>query len=174
MKMYDSFIELKPEQITENPFKLVGADWMLVTAGNKDSFNMMTAGWGGFGILWNKKICFCLVRPSRYTYEFLEKSDTFTLTFFDQNQRSILDFCGKYSGRDYNKAAETGLTAVETKNGSVFFNEARLVIECRKIYYQDVDPSNFVDPEIDARCYPKNDYHRMYVGEIISCLKKNK
>ena len=114
--MYNTFTELKPEQITENPFKLVGADWMLVTAGNKDSFNMMTAGWGGFGVLWNKNVCICLVRPSRYTYEFLEKNDTFTLTFFDQSQRSILDFCGRHSGRDYNKAAETGLTASETKN----------------------------------------------------------
>ena len=73
--MYDSFIELKPDQITDNPFKLVGADWMLLTAGNKDSYNMMTAAWGGFGVMWNKNICFCVVRPSRYTYEFIENSD---------------------------------------------------------------------------------------------------
>lgn len=170
--MYDNFIEIKPEQITDNPFKLVGADWMLVTAGNKDSYNMMTAGWGGFGVIWSKNICFCLVRPSRYTYEFLEKNDIFTLTFFDQSKRSILDFCGKYSGRDCNKAAEAGLTAIESKNGSVFFNEARLVIECRKLYYQDINPSYFIDSKIDARFYPSKDYHRMYIGEILTCLQK--
>jgi flavin reductase (DIM6/NTAB) family NADH-FMN oxidoreductase RutF len=147
---------------------------MLLTAGNKDSYNMMTAAWGGFGVMWNKNICFCVVRPSRYTYEFIENSDIFTLSFFDQSMRSVLDFCGKYSGRDYNKAAETGLTSIETRNGSVFFNEARLAIECRKLYYQDIDPSNFIDSEIDARNYPQKDYHRMYIGEILTCVKKDK
>jgi flavin reductase (DIM6/NTAB) family NADH-FMN oxidoreductase RutF len=171
--MYDSFIELKPDQITDNPFKLVGADWMLLTAGNKDSYNMMTAAWGGFGVMWNKNICFCVVRPSRYTYEFIENNDIFTLSFFDKSMRSVLDFCGKYSGRDYNKAAETGLTAIETRNGSVFFNEARLAIECRKLYYQDINPLNFIDSEIDARNYPQKDYHRMYIGEILACVKKD-
>jgi len=170
--MYDAFTELRPEQITDNTFKLIGADWMLLTAGNKDSYNMMTASWGGFGVLWNKNICFCVVRPTRYTYEFIEKSDTFTLSFFDQKYRSILSFCGSRSGRDCNKAAETGLTAVESRNGSVFFNEARLVIECRKLYYQDINPSNFIDSKIDAEIYPQRDYHRMYIGEVLTCLKK--
>lgn len=172
--MHDTFTELRPEQITDNPFKLVGTDWMLITAGNKDSYNTMTASWGGFGVLWNKNTCFIVVRPSRYTYEFLEKNNIFTLSFFDQSYRSALSFCGSHSGRDCNKAAETGLTAIESRNGSVFFNEARLVIECRKLYYQDINPSNFIDSEIDTKNYPLKDYHRMYVGEVLTCLKKNK
>lgn len=170
--MYDTFIEISPEQITENTFKFVGEDWMLVTAGNKDSFNMMTANWGGFGVLWYKNVCFIVIRPSRYTYEFVEKCDTFTLSFFDKKYRKALSFCGSRSGRDYNKAAETGLTAIESRNGSVFFNEAQLVIECRKLYYQDIEPSNFLDSDIIAEAYPKEDYHRMYIGEILTCLKK--
>jgi flavin reductase (DIM6/NTAB) family NADH-FMN oxidoreductase RutF len=140
----------------------------------KDSYNTMTASWGGFGVLWNKNTCFIVVRPSRYTYEFLEKNNTFTLSFFDQSYRSALSFCGSHSGRDCNKAAETGLTAIESRTGSVFFNEARLVIECRKLYYQDINPSNFIDSEIDTKNYPLKDYHRMYVGEVLTCLKKNK
>lgn len=165
------FKEIQPGEITDNTFKLVGSDWMLVTAGSKESYNTMTASWGGFGVLWNKKICFCVVRPVRYTYNFMEKSDTFTLSFFGEEYRKVLNFCGSKSGRDIDKAAATGITPVEGSSGSVYFSEARLVIECRKIYFQDIDPANFIDPAID-RNYPMKDYHRMYVGEIVGCLQK--
>lgn len=169
--MSEKFVEIKPDQITDNTFKLIGLDWMLITAGTLDSYNTMTASWGGFGVLWNKNICFCVVRPNRYTYGFMEKADTFTLSFFDNNYRNALIFCGSHSGRDVDKAAETGLTPVETGNGSVYFNEARLVIECRKLYFQDINPANFIDPDIDKN-YPQKDYHRMYVGEVVRCLQK--
>jgi len=170
--MTKEFVEIKPEQIADNTFKLVGSGWMLVTAGTLDAYNTMTASWGGFGVLWNKNVCFCVVRPSRYTYEFMEKADTFTLTFFDDNYREVLNFCGSHSGRDVDKAAKTGLTPVESSNGSVYFNEARLVLECRKLYFQDLNPANFIDRGIIEECYPQKDFHRMYVGEVISCLQK--
>jgi len=158
---------IKPEEIEDNVFKLIGAEWMLVTAGNKESFNMMTASWGGLGVLWNKNVCFIFIRPTRYTYGFIEKSNTYTLSFFDPKYKHVLNLCGTKSGRYCNKVKETGISPAETKSGSIYFTEARLVIECRKIYYQDLEPANFLDPEIAAN-YPEKDYHRMYAGEIIS------
>lgn len=163
--MDKSFIEIKPEQFTDNTFKLIGADWMLITAGTLDSYNTMTASWGGFGILWNKNVCFCVVRPTRHTYNFIEKSGAFSLSFFDDKYRKALQFCGSHSGRDVDKAASTGLTPVAGDNGTVYFNEARLVIECKKLYFQDIDPKNFIDIALDKN-YPLKDYHRMYIGEI--------
>jgi len=169
--MPEKFVKISPQDIKDNPFEAVGENWMLVTAGSLGSYNTMTASWGGMGVLWNKNIAFCVVRPTRYTYEFIEKAETFTLSFFSEKYRTALNFCGTHSGRNCDKAMETGLTAAETENGSVFFNEARLVLECRKIYFDDINPGNFIDPGID-RHYPKKDYHRMYVGEIINVLTK--
>jgi flavin reductase (DIM6/NTAB) family NADH-FMN oxidoreductase RutF len=169
--MNNSFKSIEPEKITANPFQLIGADWMLITAGSLDKFNTMTASWGGMGILWNKKVCFIFVRPSRYTYEFTEAQESFTLCFFEEKYRKVLSFCGSKSGRDVDKVAETGLTPQEGKSGSVYFEEAKLVIECRKIYYQDIDKAHFLDPSI-AKCYIDQGYHRMYIGEIINILEK--
>ena len=146
--MADKFNRILPQDISDNPFKALGEDWMLVTAGNINSYNTMTASWGGLGVFWNKNIVFCVIRPSRHTYEYIEKADTFTLSFFSDEYKEALKFCGSHSGRDYDKAKETGLTAVETENGSVFFKEARLVLECKKIYFDDINPENFMDPEI--------------------------
>ncbi len=170
--MLAGFTPIKPEQITENTFKLIGSDWMLITAGSPEKFNTMTASWGGFGILWNKKVCFCVIRPHRYTYEFVEGNDRFTLSFFDEKFREALNLCGTKSGRDVDKAAAAGLTPVSVDEGTVSFSEARLVLECRKMYFHDFDPANFIDQSI-ARNYPDRDYHRMYVGEVTGCYVKN-
>ncbi|TAL33258.1 MAG: flavin reductase family protein [Spirochaetes bacterium] len=169
--MTKSFREIPPSAITDNPFTLIGTDWMLVTAGTADSWNTMTASWGGLGVLWNKPVCFCFIRPSRYTWEFMERSTAFTLSFFEESYRSTLNFCGSRSGRDVNKAAETGLTVQGPAAGPLYFAEARLVIECTKLYFQDIDPGNFLNPEIEDN-YPQKDYHRMYIGEITRCLIK--
>ncbi|MGE5682542.1 MAG: flavin reductase [Bacillota bacterium] len=170
--MIEGFAEIKPEEITNNPFKLIGADYMLITAGTLKSYNTMTASWGGFGVLWNKNIAICFVRPQRYTYQFLENSDCFTLSFFDERYGKVLDYCGTKSGRDVNKALECGLTPIESSQKSVFFRQARLIIECRKLYFQDLDESSFLDKSM-LKFYPKKDYHRMYVGEIVKCLIEN-
>jgi len=169
--MGSKFKEIRPEEIGDNTFKLIGDDWMLITAGNLKKFNTMTASWGGFGILWHKKVCFCVVRPQRYTYKFMEEADTFTLSFFDDKYRNVLQFCGSKSGRDVDKIAATGITPVEDAEGKVYFSEARLVIECKKIYFQDLNPEHFLDPDIHKN-YPAKDYHRMYIGEITRCLVK--
>ncbi len=170
--MGDSFKLIKPEDITDNTFKLIGNDWMLITAGNVEKYNTMTASWGGLGILWGKKVCFIFIRPQRYTYEFVESAKTFTLSFFDDSYRSALNYCGTKSGRDVDKAKETGITPLEDAPGMVFFKEARLYMECRKIYFQDINPANFIDMGIDKN-YANKDYHRMYIGEIGNCYLRD-
>jgi len=169
----EEFIKIDHEKIEDNPFKLIGKDWMLVTAGTKDDFNTMTASWGGFGFLWNKPICHIYVRPQRFTYNFTEKYDCFTLSFFEEKYRDALKICGSKSGKDIDKVKEAGLTPVETENENIFFSEAKLVIECRKIYHHDIDPADFIDESIKSN-YHGNDYHRMYIGEVINTLRKEK
>jgi flavin reductase (DIM6/NTAB) family NADH-FMN oxidoreductase RutF len=168
--METGFQTLDPESVQDNVFKLIGKDWMLITAGIRESFNTMTASWGGMGVLWDKKVCFAFVRPTRYTFEFLEKSEFYTFSFLEEQYRDTLMYCGTKSGRDVNKVIETNLTPI-FGNGTVFFAEARLVMECRKIYVQDITPGNFLDQTMNEY-YPKKDYHRIYVGEIIRCLKR--
>ena len=160
-----SFSEISPLEIQKNPIDLVGKKWMLITAGTPDKFNTMTASWGGWGELWFKPVAFIFVRPQRYTYEFLERESFFTLSFFDETLQPKLKFCGTHSGREIDKVAECGFSPVAAQNGSVYFKEAQLVLECKKLYFQDLDPAHFLDESI-AKHYPNNDFHRMYIGEI--------
>src|SRR3990172_2207335 len=164
------FKTIKPEELSDNPFKLIGKDWMLITGGAPDKFNTMTASWGGLGVLWERKVAFCFIRPTRYTYEFVEKSEHFTLSFFEERYRKAMTIIGTRSGRDTDKIKETGLTPVK-ENGLVYFKEARLVLACRKLYFQDISPERFLDPTLNEM-YPQKYYHRMYVGEIVKCLVK--
>jgi flavin reductase (DIM6/NTAB) family NADH-FMN oxidoreductase RutF len=163
--------KINPEEIGDNPFTLIGTDWMLITGGVIKSFNTMTASWGGLGVLWNKRVCYIFVRPTRYTYEFIEQRDVFTLSFFEEEYRNALNFCGTKSGRNVDKIAKTGLSPVEDQSGAVYFDEARLVLVCKKIYFQNIIPEQFLDPEIDKN-YPEKDYHRMYVGQILQAYRK--
>ncbi len=169
--MTEKFEEIAPQFVTDNVFKLIGADWMLITAGTLKSLNTMTASWGGLGVIWGKAICWCVIRPHRFTYKFMEEADVFTLSFFEEQYRGALNFCGTKSGKDVDKVKETGLTPVKAESGAISFSQARLVFECRKIYYQDIDPSHFLAAEI-AENYPNKDYHRMYFGEIVRCLAR--
>ena len=171
--MADAFTRIEPKDITDNTFKLIGSDWMLITAGPPEAYNTMTASWGGLGVIWNKNICWCVIRPGRHTYRFIEKADAFTLSFFDEEHRNALDYCGSHSGRDVDKVAATGLTPIPGKlSGTTTFAQARMVIECRKIYFQDIDPSRFLDPSIHDN-YPLRDYHRMYFGEVVNVLLRS-
>jgi len=161
---------LKPAEIKDNPFQAIGKDWMLIAAGTRQAHNMMTASWGAWGVLWHKPVCFCFVRPHRHTYGFMEQNFFYTLNFFGKKYRKILAFCGSKSGRDVDKVKATGLTARFDKSGAVYFAQARLVIVCKKIYAQRIDPRCFLDPAIEDN-YPKKDYHQMYVGEVVRCLE---
>ena len=169
--MEQLFKKIHTEQIQDNVFKLIGKEWMLVTSGEPDNYNMMTASWGCAGVLWRKPVAITFVRPQRHTFGFLEKQPYFTLSFFPEAQKELLNLCGTTSGRDLNKMDIDGLNAVKTPSGSVAFEEARLVLECRKIYFDDIKPEFFQVFDIE-KVYPAKDYHRFYIGEIIQAWEK--
>ena len=170
---YNDFRKIKPQDINQNPFTLIDDDWFLLTSGGLQSFNTMTASWGGMGILWNKPVVFCFVRPQRYTYKFMESNNLFTMSFFDETHRDALNLCGKVSGRQTDKIKATGLKPIDSPGGSVFFEQAKLMFECKKLYFSDIDPEHFLIDGISSN-YPKKDFHRMYVGEIVSCFSNTK
>ena len=143
--------------------------WFLLTSGDwqKNHFNTMTVAWGFFGIMWNRPVASVVVRPVRYTYGFMEEHDDFSLSAFPREFKKDLNLLGSRSGRDGDKVSETGLHPVASPViGSPSFREAELIIECRKIYFDDFKPENFIDPDIDKN-YPQKDYHRIYFGEIL-------
>ena len=109
-----AFREISVEELKDNPFTLINKDWMLITAGNEKSHNTMTASWGGVGELWGKYVSTIYVRPQRYTLEFVEREDYYSLCFFGPEYRQALNFCGTKSGRDFDKDKETGLTPAST------------------------------------------------------------
>ena len=165
------FQEIPVTELQFNPFTMISKEWMLVSAGSAQQCNTMTASWGGLGVLWDKCVAFCFVRPSRYTFEFMEDNRSYSLSFFDETYRRVLDYCGSHSGRHVNKIERCGITPVEGSIGDVYFEEARLVIECRKLYAQDLDPSAFLAQTL-VDIYPEKDYHRLYIGEIAKVLAK--
>lgn len=159
---------IEASDIKGNLIELIADDWMLVTAGNSEKFNTMTANWGGAGYLWNKPVVFVFIRPERYTFGFIENSDGFTLSFFDEKYRDVLDLCGEKSGRDCNKIAEAGLTPFFTELGNPAFTEARLVIECRKLYAYQLARDEFIDNEpLKTHYNTKDNLHKMYIAEIL-------
>lgn len=165
-----SFKEISPEEITDNIFTLIDKDWMLVTAGDVDKCNMMTASWGGAGILWHKPVAFVFIRPQRYTDEFVKQGDYLSLCFFDETYRDVLNLCGTKSGRDIDKVKETGLTPRKGKTGGVWFDESRLVLECRKLYADRLQKGSFIDTGLIDKNYPTEDFHHVYIAEITACL----
>lgn len=167
-----AFKKVDISELSFNPFGKIGKEWMLLTGGSMENFNTMTASWGQLGVLWNKNVLTCYIRPNRYTYEFIEKGEGFTASFFGEEYRKALSFCGSHSGRDCDKVSETGLTPVET-DGCVSFGEADLVLVCRKLYSYDVEKSGFLtDDGIPEQVYGKEPYHRAYIAEITAVYVK--
>ena len=162
---------IDPKQITQNPFAMIGEQWMLITAGSGEKCNTMTASWGGVGVLWQAPVATCYVRPQRYTKQFLDAQEYFTLTFFGEEHREALKLCGTKSGRDVDKVKECGFTVKTAESGAPYFEEAELVIVCRKRYVQDFDPAAIPD-DVKEKQYPNRDYHTMYIGEILEVLSK--
>ena len=166
-----SFQEVSIEELDFNPFVKIGSQWMLITAGDAKKYNTMTASWGGAGVLWGKNVVTAYIRPQRYTKEFVDANDTFTLSFFGPQYKKALAFCGSHSGRDCDKAAETGLTPCFLE-GTTAFEEADLVLVCRKLYKDELKPERFLDKESDEKWYPEKDYHTVYIAEVLKVLKK--
>lgn len=170
--MIENFKPCSMDTFKLNPFERIGKDWMLITAGTPDKWNTMTASWGGMGVIWHKPVCTIYVRPQRFTYEFIENSDYFTLSFFGPEYKDELTLCGSKSGREIDKAEATDLTPVTLSQDSVGFAQADFILVCKKLYYQDFNPEYFLDEDISAN-YPNKDYHRMYIGEVFESLCRN-
>ena len=165
-----AFREISVEELKDNPFTLINKDWMLITAGNQDKHNTMTASWGGVGELWDKYVSTIYIRPQRYTLEFVEREDFYSLCFFGPEYRQALSLCGSKSGRDVDKDAATGLTP-RFDQAAPYYEQARLVFICRKLYKQDMTEEAFLDKSLLDKWYD-NDLHRMFIGEIVKVLVK--
>lgn len=155
---------------TVSPHQLWNDRWLLLAAGDlaAEHFNMMTVAWGSFGTMWNRPFAQVVVRPTRHTYAFTEQYEGFTLTAFPERLRPVLKDLGTRSGRDMDKMRGSGLTPVPgLEVAAPGFAEAELIVECRKLYWQDLEPSQFLDPAIET-LYPEKDYHRVYFGEIVA------
>ena len=160
-----NFKEIKPEELNQSAFQLIGNDWMLITAEKEDKVNTMTASWGSFGIMWGKNVVSIVLRPQRFTKEFIDASSTFSLTFFDNSFRKDLNYLGTVSGRDEDKLAKTNLT-VGYLEDTPYFEEAKLTIICKKLYAQNLEPECFIEKELDKKWYPEKDYHTLYIAEV--------
>lgn len=163
-------IEIPFDKFSLLSMKSWGTNWFLLTSGNIKAgrYNTMTVAWGSFGVMWQKPFAMVVVRPGRLTYSFMEKYNSFTLSAFGEEHRKTLNFCGMKSGRDIDKIKETGITPIpSSKIDAPGFDEAELIIECSKMYYDDFKPGNFLDASIGGN-YPDKDYHRVYFGEIVS------
>lgn len=156
--------EIKIEEWNENPFKLIGKDWMLITAEKDGRTNMMTASWGGLGIMWGKNVATVYIRPSRFTKEFVDSGEKFSICIMDDSFRKQLNYCGSKSGRNEDKVAACGFS-VEKGEGTVWFKESRLVLVCRKLYSQPMNKDSLKDEQL-RNVFWKDDIHEMYIAEI--------
>lgn len=165
----NTFKTIQPEELTANAFSTIGKDWMLVTAEIEGKVNTMTASWGGLGVMWHKNAAFIFIRPQRYTKEFVDASSHLSLCVLDENFRKELTYLGTVSGRDEAKIEKTGLTVCH-EAGVPYFDQSKIVLVCRKLFCQQLDPNCFVDTTIEPKVYPNKDYHYMYVCEVEKVL----
>ena len=169
-----SFKKINLSDLTFNPFTLIGKDWMLITSGSPSAFNTMTASWGQLGKLWNKDVFTCYIRSNRFTYEFIENNSCFTASFFGEQHRDALSYCGSHSGRDCNKAENAGLTPTEL-DGCTAFEEADMVFVCRKLYKDAIKRDSFLTSDsLDDKFYSNDPYHAQYISEIVAVYVKEK
>jgi flavin reductase (DIM6/NTAB) family NADH-FMN oxidoreductase RutF len=168
--MEKKFAPFPVKKLNDNVFHQLDDDWMLITAGDPGNFNTMTASWGALGILWSLPVSICFIRPHRYTFEFMEASAYYTLCFLEDQYRDILQFCGTHSGKNVDKVAETGLIPLTTETGNIYYEQCKLALECRKLYADSLKEEKFVLQNLIGKNYPKKDFHKFYIGQIISCL----
>lgn len=167
-----SFESIDIKNLEESFIRRIGSEWTLLTAGSQEKFNTMTASWGGVGVLWNKNVVFTFIRDSRYTLGFVDSNDYYSVCFFGGNYMKELAFCGKHSGRDVDKISATGLTPVFDE-AVPYFAEADLVLICKKQYRQSMSADCFIEKDNVEKWYSDNDWHEIFVGEIVKALKKS-
>ncbi len=163
--------KIEANQLPGNVIDMIGQDWLLIGAGNQDSNNAMTASWGTIGYMFNKPIATIVVRPTRYTAEFIDNSTHFTITVLEDGYRDALMTMGRVSGRECNKVEKAGLTQSFTPMGNPTFEQAKIVLECRKIFKQPMNDSSFIDRELVDKWYDQahGAFHDIYMGEIVNC-----
>ena len=160
------------DMLNMNPFTKIGKEWALISAGDKNKCNTMTVSWGGVGVLWGKNVVYIFIRDSRYTKEFIDNGEFFSMSFFNEKYRDALSYCGKESGRNVDdKFKGAGLTPAFRHN-IPYPEEANLVLLCRKMAAVPITEDTFVDPQIMPKWYSDNDMHVMYVGEIIEAVAR--
>ena len=162
--------EINIEELKFNPFAKIGKEWFLITAGNRDSFNTMTASWGFMGVMWGRNCIQAVVRPTRHTYKFLTENDNFTVSFFSEKYRDALSYCGSHSGRDVDKIKETGLTPVFDEK-FVYFEEADLVICCNKLYTGEMN-SGGLTLELNTKFNSSDPIHCQFIGSVDTAYVK--
>ncbi len=163
--------ETTPEELNRNAFQMIGKDWLLVTAGTESSCNTMTASWGGAGVMWGKDVLYLVIRPQRYTKEFIDREERLSVCVLPETYRSVYGYLGRVSGRDEDKISKSGLTTAFNQ-GVPFFEEASVVFVCRKLFAQPYEADSFLDSSIIEKCYPDKDYHTLYICEIEKVLTK--
>lgn len=157
-----------------NPFKMIGSDWFALTAKSGEVINTMTAGWGGFGVMWGMNVAYIVVRDSRYTREIMDSADSFSMTFFDMTKkqnRVILKYLGGVSGRDEDKIRNLSLN-VNYYDDIPYIDEGNIVYTCRKLSKTPIDVASFIDPYIESSWYSDKDYHYLYIAEITQMLAR--
>lgn len=179
---------MKARELINGAYDLLHNQWAVITAGSIDAFNSMTVAWGSFGALWVRPVITIFIKPNRYTFEFLERNEYFTVSFFDKDYKDDLVILGTKSGRDGDKVSETRLTPmavdeiflyhketghIQTTYNGVIYKEADITYICKKIYYQNIDRQH-VPEEIVCQYYRTEEPHRMYVGEILGAIERNK
>lgn len=166
----NNFKEIAPDLIKKNIFHSIGKDWMLITASDGENVNTMTASWGGLGVMYGKNVAFIVVRPQRYTREFIDKAETFSLCFLDKSYRKVLNYLGTVSGRTEDKIEKSGLTVVQ-EDDTPYFGESKQVFICRKLLRQPLEEGSLLIEKLDSTFYPNKDYHILYIAEITKSLK---
>ena len=171
-----NFREISFGELNIQPYTSMAKDWMLITAGNEErGYNTMTASWGHLGSIWGHggglPTSVIFIRPQRFTKEFVDREEYYTLSFFDPEYKKALGYLGTKSGRDEDKIAAAGLTPVFVDDTTAFA-EAKLVLVCRKLYRAPLLEEGFLDKSVLEDCYPNRDLHDMYIGEITGIYVK--
>ena len=158
--------------LTPEIFRVFGTQNALLTAGDQNGCNTMTIGWCQLGRIWNQPVCTVYVRPERYTYQFMEAHDYFTVSILPEAERETMKLCGTQSGRDTDKVKACGLTVCHGAGDAPFFDEAEWVLVCKKIYVQDMDPACVVEGSRILPFYEGDGWHRIYTGQVVEAYRK--
>lgn len=161
---------VEPSEVEDNFVKLLHENMGLLTVGGPGQTNSMTIGWGTFGTLWSVPVFNVYVSEDRYTHGLMETNETYTVSFLSKEHRDDVIYLGTHSGRDGDKISQTSLTLKYTESGTPYFEEAFLVIECRKQYGAPFDASRL--GEIPSAFYERSHVgiHSAYIGQIMQIL----